>query len=107
MVKIDLAYRFVVADRPPQTADDFWVLLFHEVLYDAPKRVNFAGWFGDDPEIYAWMTERSGAPTVDRARPLTWPKMTVGRGGSGEAWTVTIEGHPARTGRFGLGVLFG
>ena len=107
MTRIDLTYRFLVTDDPPQTADDFWVLLFHEVLYDAPKRVNFAGWFSEDADLYTWMAERSAAPTVDRTRPLTWPTMTVERGGSDRAWTVTIEGHPARMGQFGLSAVFG
>jgi hypothetical protein len=106
MTDINLTYRFFVEDGP--SADDgFRVLLFHEILYDAPKRLNFRGWFGDRPEIYDWMRQATKRPHVQRNRPLTWPRMTVSRSGSRDLWTVQIEGHPALSGYFGLRSLFG
>jgi hypothetical protein len=107
MDDIRLTYRFLVDDQ--QSADDgeFWVLLFHEVLYDAPKPVNIAGWFGEHTELYEWMRQDSQAPRVTRDRPLTWPELTVSRRRSSDGWAVQLRGRPLVSGVLGLHALFG
>jgi hypothetical protein len=102
MKAIHLEYRFFVESEPEEGGDDLWVLLFHEVLYDAPKPVNFAGWFIDQAQIGKWMRRASLSAKADRTRPLTWPKMRVTRRDAQSPWTVTIQGHPPVTGSLGL-----
>ncbi|MBN1345391.1 MAG: hypothetical protein JXQ73_22045 [Phycisphaerae bacterium] len=100
-----LEYRFLFDAEMPCDAEDFWVLLFHEVLYEAPRAVNFGGWFVDGSEVYGWLRSASESLKAERGRPLTWPRMTVARSESG--WTVTVEGHEPVTGSFELGELLG